>query len=72
MRIYWPRQKGNFLEVNSQGETSVPGIYAIGDLTGGKLLAHKAYHDGRVAAEAAAGLNSQLDIKLYPRPFYRA
>ena len=64
------RQKGNFLEVNSQGETSVPGIYAIGDLTGGKLLAHKAYHDGRVAAEAAAGLNSQLDYKALPSAIF--
>ena len=64
------RQKGNFLEVNSQGETSIPGVYAIGDLTGGKLLAHKAYHDGRVAAEAAAGLNSQLDYKALPSAIF--
>ncbi len=64
------RQKGNFLEVNSQGETSIPGVYAIGDLTGGKLLAHKAYHDGRIAAEAAAGLNSQLDYKALPSAIF--
>jgi len=64
------RQKGNFLEVNSQGETSIPGVYAIGDLTGGKLLAHKAYHDGRVAAEAAAGLSSQLDYKALPSAIF--
>jgi dihydrolipoamide dehydrogenase len=64
------QQKGNYLEVDGQGQTSIPGVYAIGDLTGGKLLAHKAYYDGRVAAESAAGLNSQLDYKALPAAIF--
>ena len=64
------KQKGNFLEVNERGETSIPGIYAIGDLTGGKLLAHKAYHDGRVAAENAAGFDSQIDYTALPAAIF--
>lgn len=64
------RQKGNYLEVNNCGETSLPGVYAIGDLTGGKLLAHKAYHDGRVAAENAGGLKSQLDYTALPSAIF--
>jgi dihydrolipoamide dehydrogenase len=44
-----------FIRVNAALETNVPGIYAIGDVIGGKLLAHKAYHDALVAVENAAG-----------------
>jgi dihydrolipoamide dehydrogenase len=64
------KQKGNFLEVNEHGEISIQGIYAIGDLTGGKLLAHKAYHDGRVAAENAAGFDSQIDYTALPAAIF--
>jgi dihydrolipoamide dehydrogenase len=46
---------GGFVRVNDRLETSASGIYAIGDLIGGKLLAHKASHEGVVAAENAAG-----------------
>ncbi len=45
-----------FIKVGPSLETNVPGIYAIGDVIGGKLLAHKAYHDAIVAADNAAGL----------------
>ncbi|TAM59111.1 dihydrolipoyl dehydrogenase [bacterium] len=48
-------EKG-FLKVDAQRRTSVPGIWAIGDITGGPLLAHKAMKEGVVAAEAIAGL----------------
>ncbi len=47
--------RGGFIKVNEQLETSLPGVYAIGDVIGGKLLAHKAYYDGVLAAENAAG-----------------
>jgi len=47
-------EKG-FLAVNARRETSVEGIYAIGDVVGGPLLAHKAMKEGVVAAEALAG-----------------
>ena len=45
-----------FIDVDAQRRTSVPGVWAIGDITGGPLLAHKAMKEGVVAAEAIAGL----------------
>ena len=44
-----------FIEVNKQMQTADPSIYAIGDVVGEPMLAHKASHEGRVAAEAIAG-----------------
>lgn len=44
-----------FIPVNERMETSVPGIYAIGDVVGEPMLAHKATHQGKTAAEAIAG-----------------
>jgi dihydrolipoamide dehydrogenase len=44
-----------FIEVNHQLQTADPAIYAIGDVVGEPMLAHKASHEGRVAAEAIAG-----------------
>jgi len=44
-----------FLEVNKQLQTHDPSIYAIGDVVGEPMLAHKASHEGRVAVEAIAG-----------------
>jgi dihydrolipoamide dehydrogenase len=47
-------QRG-FVEVDSRMETSVPGIFAIGDMVSGQMLAHKAMYQGKVAAEVIAG-----------------
>jgi len=44
-----------FVEVNAQRRTDDPNIYAIGDVAGNPMLAHKASHEGRVAVEAIAG-----------------
>jgi dihydrolipoamide dehydrogenase len=44
-----------FIEVNKQLQTADPSIYAIGDVVGEPMLAHKASHEGRIAAEAIAG-----------------
>jgi dihydrolipoamide dehydrogenase len=55
-----------FLKVDSRLETSVPGFYAIGDVIGGKLLAHKAYHDAVVATENASGLARTVDYGALP------
>jgi dihydrolipoamide dehydrogenase len=49
------RMDGGFVTVGPTMETSVPGLYAIGDVTGRQLLAHKASAEGVVAAEAIAG-----------------
>lgn len=49
---------GPFVRVDTRCRTSVPGVYAIGDLTGPPLLAHAASHEGVVAAETIAGLDA--------------
>lgn len=51
------RTTGGFVDVNGRMETSVPGIYAVGDVTGKLMLAHVASHQGVLAAEAIAGLS---------------
>ena len=58
--------KGGFVKVNGALETSLPGVYAVGDLVGGKLLAHKAYHDALVAVENASGQNRTVDYQALP------
>ncbi|NIM57663.1 MAG: dihydrolipoyl dehydrogenase [Candidatus Aminicenantes bacterium] len=58
--------KQGFVKVNSQLETSVPDIYALGDMIGGYLLAHKASHEGIVAAENASGIKAEMNYKALP------
>ena len=52
--------------VNKQMRTNVPHIFAIGDLAGGPMLAHKAAHEAKVAAEVAAGEKSSFDARAIP------
>jgi dihydrolipoamide dehydrogenase len=59
-----------FIPVDSQQRTNVPHIFAIGDVVGQPMLAHKATHEGHVAAEAAAGLKSHLDARVIPSVAY--
>ena len=59
-----------FVRVNARLETSVPGIYAIGDLIGGKLLAHKASHEGIAAAENAAGGSHEIEYNALPNAVF--
>jgi dihydrolipoamide dehydrogenase len=47
--------KRGFIEVSESRETGEPGIYAIGDVAGEPMLAHKASHEGRAAVDAIAG-----------------
>ncbi|MFF3099481.1 dihydrolipoyl dehydrogenase [Viridibacillus arvi] len=54
------------LKVDKQCRTSVPNIYAIGDIVSGPQLAHKASYEGKVAAEAIAGENSIVDYLAIP------
>jgi len=58
-------QKG-FIKVNEKLQTSVPDIYAIGDVTGPPLLAHRATRQGLVAAEIIAGQDARYDPKAMP------
>lgn len=55
-----------FIEIDKQCRTSVPNIYAIGDIVAGPALAHKASYEGKVAAEALAGHPSAIDYKAIP------
>ncbi len=59
-----------FVSVDKQLRTNVPHIFAIGDLVGQPMLAHKAVHEGKVAAEAAAGENSYFDARVIPSVAY--
>ncbi|MDN5849639.1 MAG: dihydrolipoyl dehydrogenase [Nitrococcus sp.] len=56
--------------VDEQMRTSVPGIYAIGDIVGEPMLAHKATHEGKVAAEVCAGEKSAFDARVIPAVAY--
>ncbi|MGA2462539.1 MAG: dihydrolipoyl dehydrogenase [Candidatus Bathyarchaeia archaeon] len=52
-----------FIQVDKKMRTNVPGIYAIGDVVGPPMLAHKASKEGIVAAEVVAGMNSEADFR---------
>jgi len=58
---------GGCLKVDRQMQTSVPGIYAAGDITGSMWLAHVAFAEGIVAAENAMGISSAMDYRVVPR-----
>ncbi|MDJ0709741.1 MAG: dihydrolipoyl dehydrogenase [Woeseiaceae bacterium] len=58
------------ISVDRQMRTNVPHIFAIGDLAGGPMLAHKATHEAKVAAEVAAGEKSFFDARTIPSVAY--
>jgi dihydrolipoamide dehydrogenase len=59
-----------FINVDSQMRSNVAHIFAIGDIAGNPMLAHKAVHEGHVAAEAAAGQKSHFDASVIPSVAY--
>jgi dihydrolipoamide dehydrogenase len=59
-----------FIAVDRQQRTNVAHIYAIGDVVGQPMLAHKATHEGKVAAEVAAGLKTHFDARVIPSVAY--
>ena len=62
--------KRNEILVDAQMRTNLPNVYAIGDVVGGKLLAHKAEDEGVVAVESIAGLKVHIDYKSMPSVVY--
>ena len=60
----------DFIEVDRQMRTNVPHIFAIGDIIGQPMLAHKAVHEGHVAAEVIAGQKSFFDARVIPSVAY--
>jgi len=59
-----------FIPVDRQMRTNMPHIFAIGDIVGQPMLAHKAVHEGHVAAETAAGRNSVFEARQIPSVAY--
>jgi dihydrolipoamide dehydrogenase len=59
-----------FIDVDAQMHTNVPHIYAIGDIVGQPMLAHKAVHEAKVAAEVIAGIKSAFDPMTIPSVAY--
>ncbi|KIN88210.1 MULTISPECIES: dihydrolipoyl dehydrogenase [Thauera] len=59
-----------FIPVDAQMRTNVPHIFAIGDIVGQPMLAHKAVHEGHVAAEVAAGHKAAFDATVIPGVAY--
>ena len=59
-----------FIAVDSQQRTGQKHIFAIGDVVGQPMLAHKAVHEGKVAAEVAAGQNRHFDARVIPSVAY--
>ncbi len=59
-----------FIAVDKQMRTNVPHIFAIGDVVGQPMLAHKATHEARVAAEVASGIKTAFDAKVIPSVAY--
>lgn len=62
--------KNGFIMVNEYQRTSVENIFAIGDIAGNPMLAHKATHEGKVAAEVAAGQPAAFDVQAIPSVVY--
>ncbi len=61
---------GKFVKVNEKMETSIPNIYAVGDVTGHQMLAHKAMAEGIAAVENASGHYSKIDYSKIPNCIY--
>ena len=59
-----------FIPVDRQMRTNVPHIFAIGDLVGQPMLAHKATHEAKVAAEVCAGMKSAFEARVIPSVAY--
>lgn len=59
-----------FITVDTQQRTNINNIFAIGDLVGQPMLAHKATHEGKVAAEVCAGMKSHFDARVIPSVAY--
>ncbi|WP_027409092.1 dihydrolipoyl dehydrogenase [Anoxybacteroides tepidamans] len=65
-RLGLKRTKEGFIDVNERAQTSLPHIFAVGDVTGGPALAVKAIKQGKVAAETMAGKQSEADTTFLP------
>jgi len=60
------KTEGRAIVVDGYLQTTIPGIYAVGDVTGGWMLAHVAYRQGEIAAENALGNKKRIDYRAVP------
>jgi dihydrolipoamide dehydrogenase len=65
-RIGLPVTSRGLIETDEQCRTAIPHIFAIGDITSGPALAHKASYEAKIAAEAITGLTSEVDYRAIP------
>jgi dihydrolipoamide dehydrogenase len=63
-------EDGGFIKTDSQMRTNVSNIFAIGDIVGQPMLAHKATHEAKVAAEVISGMKSHFDVRTIPSVAY--
>lgn len=61
---------GKFIKTDRRKKTTVEGVYAVGDISGQPLLAHKAFYDAMIAADNIAGIESEVDYKAMPFVIY--
>ncbi|MEM0156162.1 MAG: dihydrolipoyl dehydrogenase [Thermoplasmataceae archaeon] len=61
---------GNFIKTDKRKRTSVPNVYAIGDVSGQPMLAHKAYYDADIAVDNICGINAEEDYRAMPYVIY--
>lgn len=62
--------EAGFIPVDNQQRTNVPNIFAIGDIVGNPMLAHKATHEGKIAAEVISGMKAGFDALTIPSVAY--
>jgi dihydrolipoamide dehydrogenase len=67
-----PLDKRGFVEVDDQCRTSVPNVWAVGDVVRGPMLAHKGMEEGAMVAELIAGHHSEMNYKTIPSVIYTA
>ncbi|MCL5680987.1 MAG: dihydrolipoyl dehydrogenase [Candidatus Thermoplasmatota archaeon] len=61
---------GKFVKTDNRKKTNIPGVYAVGDVSGQPLLAHKAFYDAKVAADNISGIDSIIDYRAMPFVIY--
>lgn len=64
------RDEEGLIRVDASGRTHEPNVFAVGDVTGGLQLAHEAFHEGIIAAEAVAGRAAAFDARAVPSVVY--
>jgi dihydrolipoamide dehydrogenase len=65
-----PEMDGKFVKTDKRKRTSVTGVYAVGDVSGQPMLAHKAFYDAEIAAENISGKIAEVDYRAMPFVIY--